>query len=422
MAKHLSSKLILASLVFCSATAHGQWDDIHKISRGGEPTITTDMKGTVYVTTHQPTQVLVSRDWGATFTKIVDFPESLGDMVGLPLDDKGTILATFMPPKINGMLTRLSKDYGKTWEKGEGVMDRPLDREWPVKAPDGSVYMIFSDGYIGGPASKGVYLVKSTDQGLTWKQVSRIDKEPAGMGAVDPHMAISTTGRIYAYWAVTPDRDTLSAHRVAISDDGGKTWSHYQTLDTTDAKLGDVQERWMLGGVACYGAKEVGFFFVRYRKLDDQAFLETCYRLSHDGGLTFGEPIPVSTDEELRKTLENRKAMLLGKGPNDILIQSVPWACYDTKGKFHIVYYENSDGQKDVGGTNLDLWHLRHKVDGSPSERVANDFAAVRPPMDFISCVADEKYLYVVWVETPDMKRDWQFSGDLWVGRKALKQ
>lgn len=415
----MKKPLLILGLASLLCSANGQWQDIKQVGQGGEPTVTHDGKGTVYLTCHLNTQVFVSRDWGANFTKTVQFDESLGDMLCMPLKDPGEVLAVFMPPAINGMLTRLSTDYGKTWKKGEGIMGRPLDREWTVQAPDGTIYMVYSDGYIGGPPSKGCFIARSSDKGMTWKEVSRFDDEEEGGHAVDPHIAVSATGRLYAYWASTEDLNTLSAHKVCYSDDGGKTWRGHTTIDVTDPIKGNTQERWMLGGLAAFGEKTVVCYYVAYRTVGRITMMNVEYRRSDDGGKSWGAPVHVSSEGEASQLIQERMGNRLGEGPNDLFHQCVPWACFDPQGKLHIVWYENRS-QKKVSGTNLGVWHLRHSVDGKPSERVSGDFAAYRPPMDFISCAADEKYVYVTWVETPDVNRDMVFSGNLWFGRKEL--
>lgn len=399
-------------------TCWGAWPGITQLGRGGEPTVTHDGAGTVYVTSHLPTQVFVSRNYGMGFEKTVTFAESLGDMVCLPLA-KGEVMGVFMPPKINGLLTRLSTDYGKSWVNGEGIMGRPLDREWPVRTPDGNVYMIYSDGYIGGPDSKGIYLSRSSDKGLSWKEVGRVDPEGSGRFAVDPHIVASTKGRLYAYWAVSEDKDTVKEHRFGYSTDGGKTWKSIQALNTTRADLGDTQERWMLGGLAASGELTVVCYFVGYQKIGDEVVMTLQYRKSVDGGVSFSESKSVTALEDLKSAMKNRLANKVGDGIHDLFKQSTAWATFDPMGNLYFVWYE-SKGQKNVDGKILPVWELRGAKEGSKSEAIGHEFAAVRPPMDFISCVADSKNLYVAWVETPDMKNDWQFSGQLWFGKKDL--
>ncbi len=403
-----------------SCFASSQWPGIQKLGVGGEPTVTQDKEGTLYVTSHLPTQVFVSRDFGATFIKTVTFTESLGDMVCLPLG-KGEVLGVFMPPKINGLMTRLSLDYGKTWKVGAGIMGRPLDREWPVQASDGTIYMVYSDGYIGGPDSKGIFISKSMDKGLNWGEIGRVDPEGEKRFAVDPHIVTSTSDRLYAYWAVSEDKDTVKEHRFGYSKDGGQSWTGIKTLNITNPELGDTQERWMLGGLASHGEKMVVGYFVGYQKIGSENVMVLQYRKSVDGGDTFSETKNVVTEKEIRQSMSERQKRRIGDGVNDRFMQSTAWSTFDAEGNLYFIWYE-SKGQMKVGSQVLPIWELRCAKEGHTSQAVGHEFAAVRPPMDFISCTADGKNLYITWVETPDMTRDWQFSGELWFGKKLLTE
>lgn len=416
----LSRLLCVTVAAAVCGSALAQWPGIVQLGQGGEPTVTTLNNGTVYVTSHLPTQVFLSRDWGATYKLVKTFPESLGDMVGLPITN-GTILSVFMPPQINGLMTRLSGDFGATWTNGIGIMGRPLDREWPAKHPSGAIYMVYSDGYIGGPDSKGIFISKSDDMGMSWSEVGRVDDSRPGTFAVDPHMVIGDDGTIHVLWTTSKDKNTIDEYKVASSTDGGRTFKNYVLLGTANKSQGDTQERWMLGGLAAGGKSNVAAFFVGYKLVDNLNTMQVFVRTSSDSGATYSPATSVVPNKEIAESVASYKRNRRGTPAVTWYSQCVAWADYDDFGKLHLVWYDNRTGQTQRGANALNVWHLRHTVLGDPySEQVSKDFAAMRPPLDFVSCVADSKYVYATWPENDGSGSGWDFSGKLFVARKAL--
>ena len=406
----------------------GEWQTT-KIGRGGEPYVSSDEQGTVYVSSHLPTQVFVSRDWGQTLTLSQSFKDSLGDMVVLAMP-KGAMTASYMTGYDKGMRTQVSSDFGQTFKLGEAPSGRPLDREWMAyDAKRDRLYMIYSDGYIGGPASKGVFLSVSTDKGLTWVETTRVDDEPTGNYPIDPHLVISDDGKLYGFWTVTQDRDKIESYRSSVSIDQGKSFVRHQTLASIPHDFGDRQERWMLGGLAAKGNDTVTAFYVAYRTVDfdtgKRLALGVVIRTSTDGGLTFGKPVNVVNDVEAKRSAKMVMASDSQLASGVPWIQVMPWAAYDPSGKLHVLWFDNRTGLTAKLGKVASIWQLRHGVleDGKmvmASKAVSDAFAASRPAMDFICCTADKKYLYATWSQNVDSIGHWDFTGDLWYGRLAL--
>ncbi|MDI9639412.1 sialidase family protein [Kamptonema cortianum] len=382
--------------------------------------MTSDDKGRVFVTSHIPTQVFVSNNWGESFKLTRTFEESLGDMVALPLGgDK--VMAVFMPPKINGLLTRLSVDGGLTWKEGTGIMGRPLDREWPAKHPSGAVFMVYSDGYIGGPESKGIFIARSDDDGLSWKEITRVDNEPAGVFAIDPHIAILESGRICVLWTTSTDKNTIDQYRVAVSDDLGVTFKHKQTIAEIKKTDGDTQERWMLGCLAGYGKTRLAVVYSRHQQVGGANTLLTRVRVSENGGETFGEEQLAVPQDYLQESVATYKRPGVNPAEVSHYIQCEPWADYDTNGNLHLVWYDNRLGQVSRGSSRINTWQTFHTVlgNGKPSA-ISSPFQANRPPMDFLSCNADSRFVHAAWTENDGATRGWAFTGKLMFARKLL--
>ena len=404
---------------------------VREMGSGGESFVSTDGAGAVYVSSHLPTQLIASRDYGMTFGNPTVFEDSLGDMVSLAMPE-GRVLVTYMNREVNGLIARTSRDFGATFTKGAAPFDRPLDREWPAyDAFRKQVVMTYSDGYIGGPKSKGTYLSVSADDGQTWKETARTDNEPEGHYAVDPHVTTSTDGKIYAFWNTSTDYDKVDSYRFSRSLDGGKTFDGHVTLQTLPPSSGDTQERWMLGGLAAFGSNTVSAFYVAYSKLTvNEATtnsLQVFVRTSTDGGKTFGPAVAALGASERLAAAKELQGKLLPKGPLPYPIEVEVWGAYDSTGILHLVYFDNRGGHRLVNGNPLPVWQLRHlQFDpktgkSSPSKPVSEPFAAARPAMDFISCCTDAKNLYVTWTENRDSANAWDFTGKLMFAHRSLK-
>ncbi|MCB0826384.1 MAG: exo-alpha-sialidase [Armatimonadetes bacterium] len=407
---------IAASIVL--ATQSTNWEDPVVLGNGGEPTLALTETGKVLVTSHLPTQVFASSNKGVSFSLLNTFPESLGDTIVVPLK-KEDMLVVFMPPQVNGLMTRLSEDGGKSWTKGIGIMGRPLDREWCVMLPDGTLRMTYSDGYIGGPKSKGVFLSESRDKGLTWKEISKVDREPEGSYAVDPGIVVTEDGGIHVMWAATEDYDTVSAYKVASSHDGGKTFDAPITLSAVVKTEGDTQERWMLGGLANHGKSTVTAYYLRYKDYAEGKVLECRYRTSTDSGKTYGEEKTLMPEKERAAAMSAYKNIGSKGAAVNHFVQCLTWADYDDYGRLHFIWFDNRIGQVD--NPALNVWGLRHMMVGDKSSVLVNTpFRCVRPPLDFIACLATKDYIYATWSETPGSTNAWNFTGKLMVARKAL--
>ena len=423
-------KICLLILVAISSKAHSQWSEKVLLGNGGEPTVSTDGLGNVFATCHLPSCLYISRDWGKTFKEKKSFTDSLGDVQVLAWTN-GRVHVVYMLSDITGMTGWYSSDSGKTFKKSN-VVPGPLDREWVAADPKKNIlYMNYSNGYIGGPKSKGVFLAISRDEGATFSESVRIDKEAPGDYPVDPYLVTSSDGRIYAMWTTSKDYDTIDRYRFAYSDDGGKTFTGHRTIGELHKKLGTTQERWMLGTLVASGPKTVMAIYQDYQSYTVDGVethpLTMLVSVSNDGGATFSEPKPLLSDDEMQKAIRQFRSKMNLKGTNPTFIQTEPWASASPNGTIHVVWQDNRDGHGMSGKNILGKWHVRYVtinnngLASGESERVSPNTMTIRPPLDFISCAADSKYVYAIWSETPNNPADMQFSGNLYIARKEIK-
>ena len=417
--------LIVAFLLPVFASA--QWADVKQLGTGGEAFVAADGKGNVYVTSHLPAQLLTSRDFGKTFEKPFNFRNALGDLHVLTWGEDRLHLV-YMYGQAEGLKSWFSTDAGKTLTEGQPYPG-PYDREWiAVNPKTNEVYLTYSDGYIGGPDSKGIYLASSNDGGKYFARRSQIDKEPAGKFAVDPYLVNTPNGRLFSAWAVSSDKDTIESYKFAMSDDGGKTWQRRQVIAETHKALGDTQERWMLGGILSVGEDTVICYYQDYNEVEvggrKHRPLLTLYRISKDAGETFSEPRTLTSKTEIEKSIAGYDRGKKADKNFPIYIQSLPWMCADPAGNIHAVFQDNRAGQSWFEGEPLNLWSVRAlsmeagKDAFGESEKVSQEYIARRPPLDFMACAADATRLYIVWTESTNPKGEWEFSGKLMFGRK----
>jgi hypothetical protein len=420
----------LSVLLVFSSSAFSQWKDQQLLSEGGESSVATDGKGDVYVAMHEPGQLFASHDWGATFTKRKEFAECFCDMDVLAWPN-GDLNLSFIIQN-TGFASYYSTDNGATLKKGSAPTG-PLDREWMApNLKNGEIYMDYSNGYIGGPKSIGVFLAASSDHGKTFEQRTRVDKEPAGDGPVDPYLASSSDGRIYAMWSTSKDQNLIDRFDFAYSTDGGHTFEGHQTIAPMHPAEGDTQERWILGAIASFGPKTVVAVFPDYTPMTVDGVevkpLLGYYRVSTDGGATFSDPKLVTPQAELQASLKNFYQHKHSDVNLGIYVQTLPWLCSDPSGRFYMAYQDNRDGQIQPPGSDqyIGQWHVRLATMPSvsagfqESERVSKDVSCYRPPLDFLSCAADSKNIYVSWTDAPGSTAQWAFSGQTSVARRAL--
>jgi hypothetical protein len=131
-----------------------------------------------------------------------------------------------------------SRDDGQTWSEPNYVdtagmpftnLEGPTDA--PIQLPDGAVLM----GVIGYGLNHDAHdttsvMLRSDDQGKTWKYLSTIADDPGGKlgGFLEPGIVRTKTGRIVAGL-----RNHGPDHAIwtTYSDDDGKTWSPVKQTD-----------------------------------------------------------------------------------------------------------------------------------------------------------------------------------------------
>ena len=91
-----------------AALSVAQWPDVQRLGQGGESFVSTDGKGNVYATSHQPCKLYVSHDFGKSFAKSHDLPESFCDVTST-LGPDGTLY-------VGSQHVWRTRNEGQSWE------------------------------------------------------------------------------------------------------------------------------------------------------------------------------------------------------------------------------------------------------------------------------------------------------------------
>lgn len=110
---------------------------------------------------------------------------------------------------------------------------------------------------VGGPDRVLVECLRSTDRARTWSKLSTIVSRPPGADVGDGSMLAMPDGRVlYSYRDNRGQGAAVSyALRVAVSADGGASWSPHSTVATGDGETGGLWSSFLLNhpaGLQCY--------------------------------------------------------------------------------------------------------------------------------------------------------------------------
>lgn len=409
--------LILNALLGGVSPQGPTWET-KELGTGGQPMLAANDKGAVYLAHHQPGALLISRDWGATFAERYAFKNALSDVRVSAWADR--VQVTYLTAGGGGIENHYSFDAGKSLRVGGRVVG-DYDRGPIVyNAKSAELTLVTSHGYPAGPLSQGIFAYRSTDFGRTFSRAGRVDVLDELVQAVDPNLAVSTDGTLYASWSVTKDNNNIASIEFATSTNGGKNWKD-RTQIAKLSTAGDTQERWMLGGLIAMGESTVVAYYPDYveRKIGDEKkqILLTHFRISEDSGRNFGPARICLTDTELETVLKAQ--------PN--YRQTMPAMALDASGNLHLAFIDNREGGS-AEDSRFTKWSARYMAlpkgakDFGPSEAISKPFASIRAPLELIGCAVDSKYVYVAWSENPGSTESLDYRGTLYFGRKAVGQ
>ena len=261
------------------------FDDVKTASAVGAVTVAPSDPNIVYVGLGDGTTgggknegdgVYKSTDAGKTWTHMgLEFAKQIPCIIVDPHDPNIVMASVLGDIKTPGQKRGgyRSTDGGKTWTKtlvtdnvtGVQFMSYAYDNPSVILAVTNRHCNASTGGTDKNPENgiKGTSLVKSTDGGVTWKQLKG-DSLPGGMfGRSCVAVAMHTNSQRMFF---------VGNSGLWRSDDGGTTWKQ---MDKEDGRIRNGQ-----GGYNCG-------VYVNSKDPDTVYVLNTCSYISHDGGKTF---------------------------------------------------------------------------------------------------------------------------------------
>ena len=224
----------------------------------GDPDITVDRSGTIYVVWHgerdgypdEDTNIYFdkSADGGATWgadVKVDDYPAGTGVFnerqsgASLFVDDIGDIHVSWSDPRsyVGGYLYySKSTDGGATFGSDVEVCSIPGGSASPNLGvdEDSDIYVVWDSSMYLDPSNFNVYFNKSTDGGATFPSSTFKFINDGGIDSMHSAMSMDSSGNIYAVWNSAPDYQTSGAMPdiyFSYSTDGGDDFSASAIVD-----------------------------------------------------------------------------------------------------------------------------------------------------------------------------------------------
>jgi hypothetical protein len=279
-----------------------------------DPAVATDTAGNFYIVTislndntgNGEAWLYKSIDGGVTFDSVYHIASSPGTF-----EDKEYVTTDFVPtsPYYNNMYvswTRFgsgtdiylvrSTNQGVTWSSPVLVSSEAgVQGSIPAVGPNGEVYVAWY-GY--DFSSENIYFDKSTDGGVTFGTDKVVSPCP---NAWFPSMAVDLSGgqyngNIYVTW--NDERNGDGDIFLSVSSDGGNSWSAAKRINDDPVSNGREQY-WPWVAVAENG--EIDLIFYDTRNTSNNSIIEAYLARSTDGGENFTNEL-ISTQQSPTNT------------------------------------------------------------------------------------------------------------------------
>jgi hypothetical protein len=267
---------------------------------------------------------------------ILTSPEGKAEEPSVTVDGKGRILAVWS-----------GGNHGEIYFSSTSTASASLPSEWssPIQIteaeqsaaspvivvdPAGTIFIAYA---IPLGDRRGIYIVSSTDEGLTWSDpVAVFNGAAAGWeGVAEPRLEVTSAGNIHALWLHRPLPTSLGGDELyyAQSTDGGANWTPAESVKSSDQDGGPV----LWHAIASSGANTV------VRVWQEWIFnrLNFWYQHSVDNGQTWSEPAQIVVLEGLNV-------------PSSLTV--------DAAGQFHLLFSRRAGEEDAVLGYIVDHWIL----------------------------------------------------------------
>jgi hypothetical protein len=304
-----------------------------------------------------------------------------------------------------------STDGGKSWSTPIEAFnyydndDAPIDRPWMVidnsgTASDGTIYITTKPAF-WDPLPNHNYMKYSTDGGMTWSQIARVDGGAYEANVIVQPMispAVSSDGTFLAAYASWPAYTDPVKYTLAASTDKGATYTRTTVYVPTVGSKGDTLSK--LGyrlAVNPLDPKNMIFVTIDARNGDNDVFSAVTF----DGGATWTSGLRVNDDP-------------VGNG----VLQDLIWATYSDNGKCVISWRDRRNGDSTGYEKGSDIY-FAVSTDGGKSFgkniRLSNTTAAWtevldHPGNDFHTSAIINDSIRATWGDTRSGKLSIYFA------------
>ena len=226
------------------------WSNVAEVSHDGEssinPGIVSDDNNNVYLIWENENNlekdIYISRsaDNGETWDEPVNVSDTPKASLNpnVTLDQSGIIYAVWVDETSGNaeIYFSSSADYGKTWQNAVNISNTPKQSMQPAITVDsnGSIYIAWEDS---SPGNDEIYILKSIDNGESWKQFANISGNSGN--SQSPRIIMDGKDNIYVVW----HDYTLGNWEIFFSksSDHGANWSQgYNISNSTEMSIRPV--------------------------------------------------------------------------------------------------------------------------------------------------------------------------------------
>ena len=241
---------------------------------------TDDSKGAIYYSRWNETQWSPAKD-------VVSGVKEISGQLSATASDQGRLLLAWSDEMNGDLLFTWSNsakaDSSAEWESPK---DLPSPSQW-TSSPDilvdasGTIAVVYA---VPLNEKRGIYMVKSVDNGITWSApVSVFDAEAAGWVRVDhPKIALTGDGKLHVLFTNYSGLASKPGELYySQSSDGGTTWSPPDIVSDGSVVWSDI---------VSYDELTVH----RIWQQDNGSVVSNTDQLSTDGGVTWGKAVNIT--------------------------------------------------------------------------------------------------------------------------------
>ncbi len=346
--------------------------------------------------------VRYSLDGGRTWSPIYPMPHIVSGFKSadpaLAFSEDGTLYLVYIDFSNDSgfVVLSVSNDGGMTWSSPRIIIrydeapDYPIDRPWIVVSGSSIYITTLETKVMGATPPYHLYIKYSHDGGSSWSPLQEIGDTtnyPAYVRSMG-QIALSGDSTVFVgYFSYNPSFYPLPRHMLAVSNDGGATFSYRTVIDLSSASVSDSNLK--KGSPLVYVPNSGILLITRI----DASFgdPDAVAQRSTDGGTTWSLPFRLNDDPVGNGVYQD---MLWGCSKDSIV--AFFWRDRRNGGMGGEVPFEIYGSISYDGGYTFSENFL---VSGSPSEY---DTLLTLSGNDFLSCAIGDTSIYVVWGDLRD--------------------